>query len=211
MVYRGLSWSMVVQPCRFSRLSSTYAPFLCAQYLRASAHFVHSICATIQAWTPWSEGRKGLHGGPKAWDSQLTEFQSLSPLCAVRYAHRQDRATLPSINSQVWLVRGRFRYHASMCQTVCFGTDDTLRQSVLRKPAAQPALVPLGTDFSGWARTGLIPSAYPMSNTIPSETSPIIFLGSRLTTKSACLPSTSLGSHAPFSCQPQFSSCGRRN
>ncbi len=62
--------------------------FFCAQYLRASSHFVHSICATIQAWTPWSEGRKGLPGGLKAWDSQLTEFQSLSPLCAVRYAHR---------------------------------------------------------------------------------------------------------------------------
>ncbi len=84
----GIWWNMVVGPRRISSLDSAGAPILFARYLRAFAYFVHSICATLQAWTPWSEGRKGLPGGLKAWDSQLTEFQSLSPLCAVRYAHR---------------------------------------------------------------------------------------------------------------------------
>lgn len=51
-----------------------------------------------------------------------------------------------------------------------------------------PARAPLGTGLSGTASTGLIPSEYPISNSMPSEISPIIFLGSRLTTNNACFP-----------------------
>ena len=50
---------------------------LCAQYLRNNSG-VDSLVRRAQR----------AAGGLKAWDSQLTEFQSLSPLCAVRYAHR---------------------------------------------------------------------------------------------------------------------------
>jgi hypothetical protein len=50
-----------------------------------------------------------------------------------------------------------------------------------------PALAPFGTGFSGWANAGSTPSGYPISKSIPSETSPIIFRGSRFTTNSACL------------------------
>jgi hypothetical protein len=38
-----------------------------------------------------------------------------------------------------------------------------------------PTLVPLGTGFSGRAKTGMIPSAYPISKSIPSEISHPIF------------------------------------
>jgi len=31
-----------------------------------------------------------------------------------------------------------------------------------------PTVVPLGTGFSGWAKTGMIPSAYLISKNIPS-------------------------------------------
>ena len=47
---------------------------------------------------------------------------------------------------------------------------------------------------SGVAKTGVMPSAYPTSNSIPSETSPAILLGSRLTMNKACFPSISRGS-----------------
>jgi len=52
----------------------------------------------------------------------------------------------------------------------------------------QPARTPSGTRDSGIARTGVMPSAYPISKSIPSETMPRILRGGRLTTKSACLP-----------------------
>jgi len=32
-----------------------------------------------------------------------------------------------------------------------------------------PTLVPLGTGFPGWVKTGMIPSAYLISKSIPSE------------------------------------------
>ncbi len=51
---------------------------LCAQYLR-NISGVDSLVRRAQ---------RAAGGGLKAWDSQLTEFQSLSPLCAVRYADR---------------------------------------------------------------------------------------------------------------------------
>ncbi len=50
---------------------------LCAQYLRNNSG-VDALVRRAQR----------AAGGLKAWDSQLTEFQSLSPLCAVRSAHR---------------------------------------------------------------------------------------------------------------------------
>ncbi len=62
-----------------------------------------------------------------------------------------------------------------------------------------PARTPLGTGSSGWARTGTIPSAYPISRSIPSEIMPKSFLGGRLTTKRACFPLISAGSfRSPF-------------
>ncbi len=51
---------------------------LCAQYLRNNS----GVDALVR------RAQRAAGGGLKAWDSQLTEFQSLSPLCAVRYAHR---------------------------------------------------------------------------------------------------------------------------
>ncbi len=39
------------------------------------------------------------------------------------------------------------------------------------------------------ASTGVMPSAYPMSKSIPSDTTPRILFGGRFTTKSACFPS----------------------
>lgn len=49
----------------------------------------------------------------------------------------------------------------------------------------QPALVPFGTGRSGQASTGVTPSAYPRSNSIPSDITPFKRRGSRFTTKSA--------------------------
>jgi hypothetical protein len=43
-----------------------------------------------------------------------------------------------------------------------------------------------------------MPSENPMSNSIPSDITPRIFRGSRLTTNSACLPSISLGFSRSF-------------
>ncbi len=51
---------------------------LCAQYLRNNS----GVDALVR------RAQRAAGGGLKAWDSQLTEFQFLSPLCAVRYAHR---------------------------------------------------------------------------------------------------------------------------
>jgi len=48
-----------------------------------------------------------------------------------------------------------------------------------------PSLAPAGTCLSGTASAGVIPSGYPMSNSIPSDSSPIIFRGSRLMTNNA--------------------------
>src|SRR5262245_45321590 len=56
-----------------------------------------------------------------------------------------------------------------------------------------PALEPFGTSLSGIARAGKMPSAYPMSKSIPSENCPIILFGARLTTNSAWRPSISRG------------------
>ncbi len=51
---------------------------LCAQYLRNNS----GVDALVR------RAQRAARGGLKAWDSHLTEFQSLSPLCAVRYTHR---------------------------------------------------------------------------------------------------------------------------
>jgi hypothetical protein len=79
--------------------------------------------------------------------------------------------------------------------------DPAFATVVLSNPG-HSALAPFGTGISGTARTGLIPSAYPISRSMPSETSPIILRGSRLTTNNACFPSISFGLGRPDVYQP---------
>jgi hypothetical protein len=62
-----------------------------------------------------------------------------------------------------------------------------------------PALDPLGTGISGIARQGLILSAYPISNSIPWESSPAIFFSGKFRIKSACFPSISVGNSRFYS------------
>src|ERR1700720_3638616 len=55
------------------------------------------------------------------------------------------------------------------------------------------ALEPSGTGDSGCANTGRMPSAYPMSKSMPSDRTPRILRGSRFTTNRACFPTISPG------------------
>ncbi len=78
---RGLSRSIVVYgglPLQIQSLKLNLCPlFVCTVFAQQ-----------FRRGRLGQKGAKGCRGGLKAWDSQLTEFQSLSSLCAVRYAHR---------------------------------------------------------------------------------------------------------------------------
>src|SRR4051794_11047856 len=64
------------------------------------------------------------------------------------------------------------------------GMEAQLREAV----SIHPARLPFGTGFSGIASTGVTPSSYPTSKSMPSEMTPLILRDSRLRTNNACLP-----------------------